>query len=80
MAVYIQIEKCYGRLEDDGYLTDFQINGAAFEVHEEDKDMVTLSFNGGESDLSIEMKTEDFLYFSRLLKKHLKLLEKPDGE
>jgi hypothetical protein len=77
MAIYTQTEDCYGRFsEKDGQIYDFAIDEVAIEVHEEDNGKLTLSFDGPDTGLLIEIKTEDCLYLSRLLKSHLESLEK----
>ena len=76
-VLYKQTDECYGRFGHKSYvLTDFTIDEVAIELHEEDKDKLTLSFDNPDTGLLIEIKTEDFLHLSRLLEKHLQSLEK----
>jgi hypothetical protein len=81
MVIYKQTEKSWGRFSNkSGVLTDFAIDEVVFEVNEDNKDKMFLVFKDFYQGLLIEIKTEDFLYLSRLLEKYLELLEKPDGE
>ena len=80
-ALYTKTEDCYGRFGYKSYvLTDFAINQAAIELHEEDEDKLTLSFDSPDTGLLIEIKIKDFLYLSRQLEKHLQSLEKPNDQ
>jgi hypothetical protein len=80
MVIYRQTDECYGRFSDiSGYLADSVIDEAAIALSE-DKDKLTLAFDGPDIGLLIEIKTEDFLYLSRLLEKYLESLEKPNDQ
>ena len=78
-VLYKQTDECYGRFGHKSYvLTDFAIDEVAIDMHKEDKGKVTLSFDGPDTGLLIEIKIKDFLCLSRLLEKHLQSLEKPN--
>jgi hypothetical protein len=75
-VLYKQTDECYGRFGHKSYvLIDFAIDEVAIEMHEEDKGMVTLSFDNPDTGLLIEIKIKDFLDLSRQLEKHLQSLE-----